>query len=97
MLKIREYDDNGNKIDLKVLEKFGFKHQNYDNSYIINLGEDRRGAYCTLYVENRILYINFAGDDNGYSGNDVLNDVIYDLIKANLVEKVDAMEKILIF
>ena len=83
MLKIRD------GIDLKELEKFGFKHDNYDNSYRIDLGEDRRGAYCTLYIENRILYIDFAGDDNGYSGSDILNDVIYDLIQADLVVKVD--------
>lgn len=83
MLKIK-----GN-VSLKKLEKYGFKHNSYDNSYMIYLGEDRRGAFCTLYIENRILYIDFAGDDNGYSGNDILNDVIYDLIQDGLVEKVD--------
>ena len=82
MLKIK--DD----IDLKELLEFGFEYNTYDNSYTIDLGEDRRGAYCTLYIENRILYIDFCGDDNGYSGTDILNDVIYDLIKAGLVEKV---------
>lgn len=83
MLKIRD------NVDLKELEKFGFKYLSYNNSYMIHLGEDRRGAFCTLYIEDRILYIDFAGDDNGYSGNDILNDVIYDLIKADLVEKVE--------
>ena len=83
MLKIKD------SVDLKELEKFGFKYSSYNNSYMIDLGEDRRGACCTLYIENRILYIDFGGDDNGYSGNDILNDVIYDLIKADMVEKVE--------
>lgn len=83
MLKIKD------SVDLKELEKFGFIYNKYDNSYMINLGEDRRGAFCNLYIENRILYIVFAGDDNGYCGNDILNDVIYDLIQAGLVEKVN--------
>lgn len=83
MLKVKD------NVDLKELEKYGFKYNSYDNSYMIHLGEGRRGAFCTLYIENKILYIDFAGDDNGYSGNDILNDVLYDLIKADLVEKVD--------
>lgn len=82
MLKIK------NEVDLKELEKYGFSYLSYNNTYIKDLGNDRRGAFCTLYIENKILYIDFCGDDNGYSGNDILDDVLYDLIKADLVEKV---------
>jgi len=83
MLKIKD------NVDLKELEKFGFTYLDYNNTYIKDLGNDRRGAFCTLYIEDRILHIDFCGDDNGYSGNDILDDVIYDLIKEGLVEKVD--------
>lgn len=83
MLKIKD------NVNLKELEKYGFTYLNYNNTYIKDLGNDRRGAYCTLYIEDRILYIDFCGDDNGYSGNDILNVVIYDIIQAGLVEKVD--------
>ena len=82
MLKIKD------NVDLKELENYDFAHLCYNNSYVKELGNDRRGAVCVLYIEDRKLYINFCGDDNGYMGYDFLDDVIYDIIKADLVEKV---------
>lgn len=87
MLKIK--DD----VDLKELEKFGFKHENTKGIGII------LERYCYyddcdqtifIYVNDRII----VGEDisgSYFLGATIDNalDVIYDLIKANLVEKIE--------
>ena len=78
MLKIR--DD----VDLKELEKFGFKKTEY--SYIRNY--NREDYTITIEVEfNRRIYIENDFYDNDYAC--LIPNVIYDLIQAGLVEKVE--------
>ena len=72
MLKIK--DD----VDLKELEKYGFKYDETDNSYsrehiIINIDDN-------IYNIKNTRKIYIVGSDSLY--------IIYDLIKADLVEKV---------
>lgn len=76
MLKIR--DD----VDLKELEKFGFKYCKDIKLW----NKTGRNTYCDewadYYVtEDRSLQI------NTYNGDYTIDNVIYDLIKANLVVK----------
>ena len=82
MLKIKD------NVDLKELEKFGF--------------EDRTYSYTKMYVfDNYSVWIDVVPDDcynaryiyikNDYYDTDysvLAPNVLYDLIKANLVEKV---------
>lgn len=96
MLKIKD------GVDLNKLEKYGFEWQpftyldEYIDEYRIDIAEDRRGSCVVLFVRNssnndyydRVLQLEFCGDDNGNCGEDLLNDIIYDLIKDDLVEKV---------
>jgi hypothetical protein len=70
MLKIR--DD----VDLKELEKFGFKKKKYDNVKHYVLEKENKNQDMVFDTENRQLcFCNW-----GY-------DTLYDLIKANLVVK----------
>ena len=84
MLKIKD------NVDLKELEKFGFEvfsNQTARKIYFDNFGED--DTY--FMIEHRDIWFveNGAKDSNErYFGNPQFND-LYDLIKADLVEKVD--------
>ena len=70
MLKIRD------NVDLKELEKYGFKKKKYYNAICI-IREDREHDIFFDLKTRKLLFVNY-----GY-------DVLYDLIKADLVEKVD--------
>ena len=76
MLKIRE------DVDLKELEKYGFKKNNNLPDGWAMIKTYKKGRYYQedIYVWNdRKIQVNAIE----------LNDTIYDLIKADLVEKVD--------
>ena len=89
MLKIKD------NVDLKELEKFGFKYQ--FGRYLINADDKERNKrlfgickhkdfiFLTCYDDNNELTLDFQ-DMKDYYGVNL--DVIYDLIKADLVEKV---------
>ena len=89
MLKIKD------NVDLKELEKYGFKLNQWDEyseddySKIICAG--RRGQCFELIVfngDNRTLYgFAYGADGDGEEG--FIDDTLYDLIKDNLVEKVN--------
>lgn len=84
MLKIRE------DVELNVLEKYGFKLNKW-NEYIKEICGGRRGQCFDLIVfngENRTIY-GFACGADGDGEEDIIDDTIYDLIKADLVVKVD--------
>ena len=83
MLKIKD------NVDLKELEKFGFEYNDLLDEYVIDIATDRRGACVELAIRRRYLKLNFIGDDTGGSGEDYLDDILYDLIKADMVDKVD--------
>lgn len=74
MLKIKD------NVDLKELEKFGWHLRK--NCITEEYGAYTKGA-TEISLDDRIIqpyYAGFSCDDYGY---------VYDLIKANLVEKID--------
>lgn len=79
MLKIRD------GVDLKELEKYGFKkNSNFPDGWaMVKTYKKSRYYQEDIYVWNdRIIQVNAIE----------LNNTIYDLIKANLVEKVESDE-----
>lgn len=90
MLKIKD------NVDLKELEKFGFKYQfgryliNVDNKEqnkrLFGICKYRDFVFLTCYDDNNEIALNFQ-DMKDYYGVNL--DVMYDLIKADLVEKVE--------
>ncbi len=74
MLKIKD------NVDLKELEKFGFK-LNSDKSYLLTIEKDNINTIIAI-EEERTLYV----QSNRYHIEEL--DILYDLIKAGLVEKV---------
>lgn len=73
MLKIK--DD----VDLKELERFGLKKTREDDGHI-------NGYEFEKKTEREYLYLLIPDFDREIMGNSL--DIIYDLIKADLVEKV---------
>ena len=84
MLKIK--DD----VDLKELEKFGFKQSNYDKEILIIIYKDE--LYVEDYIEvdkiKRILTLGHYQEEYGACYLNV-GELLYDLIQAGLVEKVE--------
>lgn len=84
MLKIKD------NVDLKELEKFGFEYEEpvYQKK-ISKTGKEF--IYCDIYAESSReidIYIGDDIDDNPRDDCPINVDVLYDLIKADLVEKV---------
>ena len=81
MLKIK------NNVDLKELERFGFEYDE-DNNYYFYYGFTR--PHCNseirMYVNKDDRIITTGFDIQVHEGR--IHDKIYDLIKADLVEKV---------
>lgn len=75
MLKIKE------SVDLKELEKYGFK-LNSDEEYELTIEKNNVTTICVVEYE-RTIYVQSIG----YVVQEL--DFLYDLIKADLVEKVD--------
>jgi hypothetical protein len=86
MLKIREHDLNGNKIDLKELEKFGFQ-----KGYNLFFSDDTPVIIVAIVDEERNLRIQYSDlawlSDNYWYLYSYSQDFIYDLMKAGLIEK----------
>jgi hypothetical protein len=88
MLKIKD------NVDLKELEKFGFKLNQY-NEYRKEICGGRRGQCFELIIfgkrefrgEDKTIY-GFAYGADGDGEEDIIDNTLYDLIKADLVEKV---------
>lgn len=94
MLKIKD------GIDLKILEKFGFRINKELNFYYIDCGDNR--SHIFVYLDDYIYDTNdkvgkgqialssgYFGDyaETWFGENQL--DVLYDLIKADMVEKVE--------
>lgn len=83
MLKIKD------NVDLKELEKFGFKHRPAQrNQYEIYAYENANHSfypclYVWVYCEDRII---------GVNGNQYL-DILFDLIQAGFVEKLEECDE----
>lgn len=76
-------------VDLKELEKYGFKYNEILDEYVIEIATDRRGAFVELVIDkDKKIRIAFGGQDTGDVGEDYIDDTLYDLIKDGLVEKV---------
>ena len=82
MLKIK--DD----VDLKKLEKFGFKFNEDSGKYLYNikLKDGNGGITLTIQSWNRKIYLWTNTNDNK---NEEIIELLYDLIRANLVEKIN--------
>ena len=75
MLKIKD------NVDLKELEKFGFKEINYVDMKIYKYEND----YGNIIIgQDKIIHLNHITINNTS-----LLDLLYDLIKADLVEKME--------
>lgn len=75
-------------VDLKELEKFGFKYKNeYDDFYELDLKDNR--TYIIVDTKDREIGIctSLYGDLPAQYINNI--DIIYDLMKAGLIEKVE--------
>ena len=93
MLKIRD------GVDLKELEKYGFKQSLIKKTYYKNYEYTSENEYCPQY--NFELIVNPRDSKNKnelvgcFNANDdeidevFYLDLLYDLIKADLIEKVD--------
>ena len=79
MLKIKD------NIDLKELEKFGFKEDEFGNYTKDLVFEKNKYLVCDIWRTSRKLFMSVMYNDIGFDELDFL----YDLIKADLIEKVD--------
>ena len=77
MLKIKE------SVDLKELEKFGFSVFN-DNKQALYEAKNKYCDTCWFYVykNNKIIGLETKGDFEDL-------DILYDLIKADMIEKIE--------
>ena len=68
-------------VDLKELEKFGF--EKYGDSYAQEVD-----AYCLMIIDgsSRRIEVDF---EVGYYGIDLYNNILFNLIQAGFVEKVE--------
>ena len=92
MLKIKD------NVDLKELEKYGFEYDFISNNYLINVDDKEANKlvadvpewkeFCFLqtYDDTREINLYFQDMEDYYS---IKLDILYDLIKADLVEKVE--------
>ena len=78
MLKIKD------NVDLKELEKFKFKYYDYTGKY-----EYKYSGYAYIYINvwNREIYLQYL-EDTLEKYTHPLDNIIFDLIQAGLVEKV---------
>ena len=87
MLKIKD------NVDLKELEKFGFKPEydeddgelyKYYHEYNFSYGKAKNSVEIFIYTDDKIINCWC----NGYKAGEYFGDLLYDLIQADLVEKV---------
>lgn len=77
------------EVDLKELEKFGFKYIEHDKIYTKTV-DNYNYEYNKIYImpNDRILIFGHYQDEYGATDTKSL-DTLYDLITAGLVEKVE--------
>lgn len=83
MLRIKD------NIDLKKLEKFGFK--------AVTIVKTTKYQYCGIINNREIMNVKIGENNiihlNQLSINNTALDILYDLIKADMVEKVEIYDK----
>jgi hypothetical protein len=82
MLKVKD------SVDLKELEKYGFELNKWDE-YRKEICGGRRGQSFDLIINADRIIWGFAYGADGSGEEDCLDNTLYDLIKADLIEKVD--------
>ena len=96
MLKIAEYNTiTGEKVELKELEKYGFKKHNngyYEKEFTTEYHDSENKHSITIFKHKQIA-LDIMNNDYTYHSfsNELGNieDTLYDLIKDGLVEKVE--------
>ena len=93
MLKIKD------NVDLKELEKFGFEYDDYLEEYVKSINSLKTKGMFVPYVHTGELFIKkdrtiYDKISNNYwnvesEHKEAIDKIISDLIKANLVEKVE--------
>ena len=83
MLKIRE------DVSLNMLEKYGFKYSKYYLGYTKTICYGRRGQQFDLIIYDDRILSGYAEGADGDGKDGIIDDTIYDLIKADLVVKVE--------
>lgn len=93
MLKIKD------NVDLKELEKFGFEYDDYLGEYVKSVNSLKTKGMFVPYVHTGEMFINKDGTiyekiSNNYwnvenEHKEAIDKIIHDLIKADLVEKVE--------
>ena len=83
MLKIK--DD----VNLKELEKFGFEN-NYNNEYLLKSYKKdfSQDDYISIKKEDRSIQMRHYQEEYGVTNIIRIDELLYDLIQAGLVEKV---------
>ena len=76
------------EIDLKELEKFGFIWTIYEY-YSKFIYEGRRGQMFNLIIRKDRYIQGYAYGADGDGEENYIDDTLYDLIKADMVEKVE--------
>ena len=80
MLKIK-----GN-VNIKDLLRFGFKRTAFSGVIIKNVKQNKRDIDFSYWIDTKDRIIRVR---NYYGKNDIIDSTLYDLIKADLVEKVE--------
>ena len=75
MLKVKD------NVNLKELEKYGFKY--FENGDYKVYEKDEWNSYLGVEIKNRLLQIGCR------DYTDIEENIIYDMIKDNILEKVD--------
>ena len=83
MLKIRE------DVKLEELEKFGFRYNKFYMGYTKTICYGRRGQQFDLIIYDDRILSGYAEGADGDGADGIIDDTIYDLIKADLVVKVE--------
>ena len=83
MLKLKD------SMDLEELEKYGFKYSKYYLEYTKTICYGRRGQQFDLIIDDDRILSGYAEGADGDGADGIIDDTIYDLIKADLVVKVD--------
>lgn len=98
MLRIVEYNKiTGKKVNLKELEKFGFKENEnglyYEKNFLAEFFEGEEEHQILVYKSERNIALEIMNNDYTYHSFDEelgrIEDTLYDLIQAGYVEKVE--------
>ena len=76
-------------VDLKELEKYGFKYSKYYLGYTKTICYGRRGQQFDLIIHDDRILSGYAVGADGDGEDGIIDNTIYGLIKADLVVKVE--------